>query len=156
MRFVEDFNKINFHNYKKLSYDESRVYLRRDVYNWDALNKILGIKTLDTPVIEFENGIQISYPHILSKDFDEKYKKRLERFLNLKDKNVTFLFRVRSFMDKTSVDRFYNANNFNKIILFDGNVSYASLYEENERTKIYITYSEHHQLVEELKERGLI
>lgn len=156
VRFVEDFNKIDFYNYKKLSYDESRVYLRRDVYNWDALNKILEIKTQNTPVIEFENGIQISYPHILSEEFDEKYKKRLERFLNLKDKNMTFLFRVRSFMDKTSVDRFYNANNFNKIILFDGNVSYASLYEENEKTKIYITYSEHHQLVEELKERRLI
>lgn len=64
--------------------------------------------------------------------------------------------RVRSFMDKTMVDRFYNTNDFNKIILFDGNVSYSSLYEENEKTKIHITYSEHHQLVEELKERRLI
>ena len=107
-------------------------------------------------MIEFENGIQISYPHILSNDFDEKYKKRLERFVNLENKDTLFIFRVKRFMDKTLVDRFYKNENFNKIILFDEDVSYAKDYKENETTKILVTFSGHQLLIKELKSRKIL
>ena len=62
--FVEDFKTLDFSKYRKLHYNSSKVYDHRDVYSWDALNKLLNIQTENTPVIEFENGVQISYPHI--------------------------------------------------------------------------------------------
>ena len=156
VNFVENFNAIDFRDYKKLSYEESRLCKRKDVYNWDLLNSRLGIRTEDSPVIEFKNEIQISYPHILSEDFDEKYTKRLERFLNLENKDHTFIFRIKSFMDESLVDRFYKIKNEKKLILFDEDVSYAKKYKENESTKILISFSEHEQLVRELKERKII
>lgn len=156
VNFAINFNDIDFYGYKKISYEESRASQRKDVYNWDILNSHLGIRTIDTPVIEFKNGIQMSYPHILSNDFDERYKKRLERFLNLENKDITFIFRVKSFMDESLVDRFYKIDSFNKIILFDEDVSYSRKYKENATTKILVTFSEHHQLVRELKERKIL
>ena len=116
----------------------------------------MGIRTIYTPVIEFKNGIQISYPHILSKGFDEKYKKRLERFLNLENKDITFIFRVKSFMDDSLVKRFYKIKNVKKVILFDEDVSYTRNYKENATTKILITFSEHQRLVKELKRRKIL
>lgn len=155
VRFVENFEILDFSKYRKLHYNSSRVYDHRDVYSWDALNKLINIQTENTPVIEFENGVQISYPHIQYDSFDEKYETRLKRFLQIPDKEICFIFRVRSFMSKKAIDRFYNTK-YNKIILFDGNVPFKDEYEENELTKILITCSEHDDLINELKEKNLL
>lgn len=153
--FVENFETLDFSKYRKLHYNSSKVYDHKDVYSWDALNKLLNIQTENTPVIEFENGVQISYPHIQYDSFDEKYETRLKRFLQIPDKEICFIFRVRSFMSKKAVDRFYNTK-YNKIILFDGNVPFKDEYKENELTRISITYSEHDDLINELKKKNII
>lgn len=107
-KFVEDFDTMDFSNYKKLHYNEAKIYNYKDIYNWNGMNRALGINTNDTPTLEFENGVQVIFPHVHFDNFDEKYKTRLERFLNKENKEIYFIFRVRSYMDKEFVDRFYN------------------------------------------------
>lgn len=156
VRFVDEFENIDFTKYKKLYYNSSKIYHHKDMYSWDELNELLNIQTENTPVIEFENGIQLSYPHVEYNVFDEKYKTRLERYIKIPNKNIHFIFRVKNFMDKNLVDRFYENNRYNKIILFDEDVSFRDDYIENETTKILVTYSEHHNLINELKKKNII
>lgn len=156
VRFIETFDEMDFSNYKKLHYNESKIYNHRDIYTWDGLNRRLGIKTENTPTIEFENGVQVIYPHVDFNYFDKKYEKRLKRFLENKDKEVYFIFRIKSFMNKSVIDRFYNYNKYKKILLFDENVSYRHRYKENEYNKIVITNYEHNHLINQLKMIGIL
>ena len=155
VKFMENFESIDFNNYKKLHYNESKIYNHQDVYTWDGLNRQLGIKTENTPTIEFENGIQIIYPHVDYDAFDDKYKKRLKRLEDKESKEICFIFRIKNHMDKSVVDRFYNCNKYKKILLFDTNVSYLSRYKENEYNKIIVTNYEHAPLVKQLILKGI-
>ena len=156
VRFIETFEEMDFSNYKKLHYNQSRIYNHQDVYTWDGLNRRLGIVTENTPTIAFENGVQVIYPHVDFNKFDEKYEKRLKRFLENKNKEMYFIFRIKSFMNKSAVDRFYNYNKCKKILLFDENVSYRHCYKENEYNKIVITNYEHNYLIKQLKMIGIL
>lgn len=156
IKFVEDFNTMDFRNYKKLHYNETNIYNYKDIYNWNGLNRALGINTNDSPTLEFENGVQVIYPHVHFDNFDEKYKTRLERFLNKENKEIYFIFRVRRFMKKEFVDRFYNCSNYKKILLFDADVPYRIFYKENEHTKIITTSFEHKHLVNVLIKNGIL
>lgn len=155
-KFVEDFDTMDFSNYKKLHYNESKIYNCKDIYTWDGLNRMLGIETENTPTLEFENGVQMIYPHVHYCNFDKKYKTRLNRFLNLQDTEICFIFRVKSFMKQQAVDRFYNCSNYKKILLFDEDVPYKNLYKENQHTRIVITNYEHRYLVNILKRKGIL
>lgn len=156
VKFVEDFDDTNFSNYKKLHYHQSKIFNHKDNYSWDGANRRLGINVENTPTIEFENGVQIIYPHINYDSFDEKYEKRLKRFLENKDKDIYFIFRIRNHMDKSVVDMFYNCNKYKKILLFDENVSYRHHYTENVHTKIVVTNYEHNYLIKYLKHIGIL
>ena len=156
VKFVEQFDKIDFNNYKKLHYNESRIYSRKENYSWDGFNRSINFKTENSPTIQFENGLQIIYPHIHFDLFDEKYKTRLQRFQQNTDKEMYFIFRVRKFMSKKVVDMFYNCNNYKKILLFDENVSYKHHYAENEYNKIVVTNYEHTYLIKHLKRIGIL
>lgn len=156
VNFIEQFDKTDFTKYKKLHYNESRIYNRRHQYSWDGFNKSIGIKTEDTPTIQFDNGIQIIYPHVHYDKFDQKYKARLERFNQNTDKEIYFILRVRRYVKKSAVDRFYRCKNVKKIILFDEDVYFKNHYKENENTKIIITNREHHYLVSLLTKNKIL
>lgn len=156
VKFVEDFENIDFNTYKKLHYKESKIFHRKNDYSWDKFNDRLGIKTKNTPTIEFSNGVQLIYPHVKFNSFDEKYNKRLKRFFEIENKEICFIFRVKSFMDKKHVENFYKCSNFKKIILFEENVSFVDNFKDNEHTKIAITNNEHHYLVNYLSTHGFI
>lgn len=63
IKFIEDFDIIDYKNYKKLHYNESKIFNYKNRYTWDGFNNALRIKTDDTLAIEFTNGVQIMYPH---------------------------------------------------------------------------------------------
>lgn len=73
-----------------------------------------------------------------------------------KNKEVCFIFRVRNFMSKRLVDKFYSFNKYKKILLFDDDVSYKNLYTENDSTKIVTTSKEHEFLVSHLIKEGIL
>ena len=156
IKFMKDFNKINFSNYKKLHYNETKIYNHQDKYTWDVINNSININVNDTLGIELDNGVQIMYPHTLFDKFDEPYKNRLERFTNNKNKEIYFIFRVRSFMSKKVVDEFYNYYNYKKILLFDEDVPFRNSYKENDNTKIIITSKEHKHLIDYLEKEGTL
>lgn len=73
-----------------------------------------------------------------------------------KNKEVCFIFRVRNFMPKRLVDKFYSFNEYKKILLFDDDVSYKNLYTENDSTKIVTTSKERYLLVSHLVKEGTL
>lgn len=156
LKFVEQFDDIDFSKFKKLHYKESRIFNHRNNYSWDGFNRMIGIKTKDTGCLQFQNGVQMNFPHTLYDALEQYYKKRLERFLNVQDKEICFIFRIRKFMKKQTVDKFYNLNKHKKIILFDQDVEFKNDYEDNEYNKIVITSKQHVLLVQHLKRIGVL
>ena len=156
MKFIENFDKINFKNFKKLHYNQTKIYNHKDKYSWDGLNKLLNIDINNTVGIELEDDIQIMYPHILFDNFDTKYNNRLTRFIENKNKEIYFIFRVRNYMRKDVVDKFYSFKNYKKILLFDEDVSFKNDYKENNDTKIVITSKENNLLISHLLEEGTL
>lgn len=154
LRLIDQFDCIDFSKYKKLHHKESRIYNFRNNYSWDGYNRIFGIKTKDTAVLQFENGIQIAYPHTLYDKLDQQYNRRLQRFLSIENKMPYFVFRVRKFMAKETVDKVYEIEKHKKIILFDQDVEFKNEYSDNEFNKIVITSKEHVSLVDYLKSLG--
>lgn len=64
--------------------------------------------------------------------------------------------RVRKFMSKNAVDRFYKCNKYKKIILFDLNVPFKNEYHDNEHTKVVMTNFEQYNLVQFLRHNKIL
>ena len=132
IKFIKEFNEIDFTKYKKLSYNESKISNYKHIYSWDGHNRELGIKTKDAITIEYDNGIQIIYPHFVNwNKFDEKYSRRLKRFNNINKDDIIFTIRVFSDYTDEIINEFYNLN-VNKIIIFPSNHNLKDKYKDNE------------------------
>jgi hypothetical protein len=152
IKFIKEFNRIDFTKYKKLSYNESKISNYKHIYSWNGHNNALGIKTEDTITIEYDNGIQIIYHHFVNRDkFDEKYSRRLKRFNNINKDDIIFTIRVYSDYTDEIINEFYNLN-INKIIIFPSNHHLSYKYCDNDNTKIIITNKIHNDFVNFIKE----
>lgn len=152
LSFIKYFNIIDFTKYKKLHYNESKISNYKDIYSWNGHNYALGIKTEDTVTIEYDNGIEIIYPHFVNWDeFDEKYRRRLERFNNINKEDIIFTVRIYRDYSDNIIDEIYKLP-VNKILLFPSNHNLKDKYKDNDNTKIIITDKFHNDFVNFIKE----
>ena len=152
LSFIKYFNSIDFTKYKKLHYNESKISNYKHIYSWNGHNYALGIKTEDTVTIEYDNGIEIIYPHFDNWDeFDEKYSRRLERFNNINKEDIIFTIRIYRDYTDNIIDKIYNLP-VNKILIFPSNHDLKDKYKDNDNTKIFITDTWHYDFVNFVKE----
>lgn len=152
LSFIKYFNIIDFTKYKKLHYNESKISNYKDIYSWNGHNYALGIKTEDTVTIEYDNGIQIIYPHFANwNEFDEKYSRRLERFNNINKEDIIFTVRIYSDYNDNIIDEIYNLP-VNKILIFPSNHDLKDKYKDNDNTKVFNTDTWHYDFVNFVKE----
>lgn len=152
LKFIKTFNNIDFSSYKKLCYNDSKISNRKHIYSWNGHNRKIGIKTEDTITIEYDNGIQIIYPHYVDwKEFDNKYNRRLERFYNANKEDIIFTVRIYRDYTDNIIDEIYNLP-VNKILIFPSNHILKNNYKENKNTKIIITDTWHYNFVNFIKE----
>lgn len=152
IKFIKEFNEIDFTKYTKISYNESKISNYKHIYSWNGHNKALGVKTEDSVTIKYDNGVQIIYPHFVNWDeFDEIYSRRLKRFNNINKDDIIFIIRVLSDYTDEIINEFYNLN-VNKILIFSTNHHLSDKYRDNDNTKIIITDKVHHDFVSSIKE----
>lgn len=152
LEFIKCFNVIDFAKYKKISYNKSKISNYKHIYSWNGHNRAFGIKTEDTVTIEYNNGIQIIYPHFVNWDeFDEKYSRRLERFNNINKDDIIFTIRIYRDYTDGIIDEIYNLP-VNKILIFPSNHNLKNKYKYNDNTKIFITDTVHYDFVNFVKE----
>lgn len=152
IKFIREFNEINFAKYKKLGYNESKISKYKNIYSWNGHNRALGIKIEDTITIEYDNGIQIIYQHFVNWDeFDEKYSRRLERFNNINKDDIIFTIRIYRDYTDSIIDEIYHLP-INKILIFPSNHNLKDNYKYNDNTKIFITDTVHYDFVNFVKE----
>lgn len=151
IKFIKEFNEIDFTKYCILPYNKLRIFNYKHIYSWDGHNRMLGIDINKTVGIEYNNGVQILYPHYYLKHFQINYSKRLKRFNNINKDDIIFTIRV--YLDYTDeiINEFYNLN-VNKIIIFPSNHNLKDKYKDNDNTKIFITDSWHYDFVNFVKE----
>ena len=151
IKFIKEFNEIDFSKYRILPYNKLRIFNYKHIYSWDGHNRMLGIDIKKTVGIEYNNGVQILYPHYYLKDFQINYSKRLYRFNNINKDDIIFTIRVYSDYTDEIINEFYNLN-VNKIIIFPTNHNLKDKYKDNDNTKIFITDTWHYDFVNFIKE----
>lgn len=152
LEFIKNFDNIEYGQYKKLHYNESKISNYKHIYSWNCHNRELGIKTEDTVTIEYNNGVQIIYPHANNwNTFDNTYKQRLERFNNINKEDIIFTVRIYRDYNDNIIDEIYNLP-VNKILIFPSNHDLKDKYKDNDNTKIFITDNWHYDFVNFVKE----
>lgn len=156
IKFIENFEQMDLNVYNKIDFTKSKFIKFRNILPWDTVNEARGMKTIDSTIIEYTNGIQIIWPHVLKTDFDLLYEKRLNRFLENKNKEICFIFRIKNYIDKELVQKFYDLKKYKKILLFDEDVPFNKHFQENENTQIIISSLEHQELIDYIKKLNLL
>ena len=151
IKFIKEFNEIDFLNFHILPYNELRIFNYKHIYSWDWNNRTLGIDINKTVGIEYSNGVQILYHHYYLKDFQNNYSKRLYRFNNINKNDIIFTIRIYPDYTDEIINEFYNLN-VNKIIIFPTYHHLSNKYCDNDNTKIIITDKLHNDFVDFIKE----